>query len=82
MNVNNLYTGWSFESHSWILVGYRTVAVNQVIADSSLEPKKKKKKGEPRDAIDIVPSPIEVKSIEVFLSTESNFNCFQTTEYE
>lgn len=58
------------------------MAVNQVIADSSLEPKKKKKKGEPRDAIDIVPLPIEVKLIKVFLSTESHFDSYQTTDYE
>lgn len=37
------------------------MAVNQVIDESSLEPKKKKKKGEVREVPDVVPLPLEVK---------------------
>lgn len=42
-----------------ILDGYRTIAVEQVIAETNVENKKKKKKGESRESNDIVPSPIE-----------------------
>ncbi|KRT80142.1 hypothetical protein AMK59_8233 [Oryctes borbonicus] len=43
-----------------IELGYRTIAINQVLEEANLEPKKKKKKGEPRDVIDIVPAPVDV----------------------
>nr|XP_023028626.1 ribonuclease P protein subunit p30-like [Leptinotarsa decemlineata] len=47
-------------------VGYRTVAVNQVIDDENTENKKKqkKKKGEPREIQDIVPIPFDLKIIQ------------------
>lgn len=41
-------------------VGYRTVAINQVIDEANLETKKKKKKGESREVGDVVPAPFEV----------------------
>ncbi|GJQ86603.1 hypothetical protein Trydic_g7836 [Trypoxylus dichotomus] len=44
--------------------GYRTIAINQVLEEANLEPKKKKKKGEPRDVGDIVPAPIDVTKYE------------------
>ncbi|KAI4464271.1 ribonuclease p subunit p30 [Holotrichia oblita] len=47
-----------------IELGYRTIAINQILEEANLEPKKKKKKGEPRDVIDIVPAPIDVTKYE------------------
>lgn len=45
-------------------LGYRTVAVNQIIeTDGNQEPKKKKKKGEPRDNADCVPNPYDLQII-------------------
>ncbi|KAF2878960.1 hypothetical protein ILUMI_27208 [Ignelater luminosus] len=42
-------------------LGYRTIAINQIVDENNLEPKKKKKKGEIRD---VVPVPLQVKMIE------------------
>ncbi|XP_071052569.1 ribonuclease P protein subunit p30 isoform X2 [Onthophagus taurus] len=44
--------------------GYRTIAINQILHESNQEPRKKKKKGEPRDNLDIVPVPVDVKKFE------------------
>lgn len=44
----------------WFLVGYRTIAINQVVEEANLETKKKKKKGEIREVSDVVPAPFEV----------------------
>lgn len=46
-------------------MGYRTIAINQILDDSNCEPKKKKKKGDSRDISDIVPLPVDVKSLNV-----------------
>lgn len=46
------------------LVGYRTIAVNQLIDDSNIEPKKKKKKGEIREPQDVVPLPYDLRKIQ------------------
>lgn len=40
-------------------MGYRTVAINQVLEEANLETKKKKKKGETREIVDVVPAPFE-----------------------
>lgn len=47
---------------AFVSVGYRTVAINQVIDEANLEPKKKKKKGETREIADVVPAPFEVSA--------------------
>ncbi|CAH1997878.1 unnamed protein product [Acanthoscelides obtectus] len=44
--------------------GYKTIAINQSIDDSDVEPKKKKKKGEPREPQDAVPVPFDLTKIE------------------
>ncbi|CAH1129938.1 unnamed protein product [Ceutorhynchus assimilis] len=45
-------------------LGYRTVAVNQLIdVDSIPETKKKKKKGEPRETLDCLPEPFDLNPI-------------------
>lgn len=43
--------------------GYRTIAINQVLEENNLEPKRKKKKGEPRDNEDIIPSPFNLTEL-------------------
>jgi hypothetical protein len=46
--------------------GYRTIAINQVIDGNDLEQKKKKKKGEPREASsDPVPEPHKIINVQV-----------------
>lgn len=52
-----------------VTVGYRTIAINQSLDTNDLEQKKKKKKGEPREAqSDIVPEPYKITPVEVSLS--------------
>lgn len=41
-------------------MGYRTIAINQVVDEANLETKKKKKKGETREVGDVVPPPIDL----------------------
>lgn len=48
--------------------GYKTIAVNQLIEDKIIEPKKKKKKGEPRETQDIVPQPYNVAKLQELAS--------------
>lgn len=55
--------------NSWYFVdGYRTIAINQYLDEGNIEPKKKKKKGEPRETLDIVPFPYNVDRIKEVLT--------------
>lgn len=50
-------------NETFCIVGYKTVAVNQVVEEANLETKKKKKKGESREiGGDVVPAPIVLPS--------------------
>ncbi|KAJ8973269.1 hypothetical protein NQ317_017724 [Molorchus minor] len=44
-------------------LGYRTIAINQIIEDFNIEMKKKKKKRQPSDTLDAVPIPYNVDKV-------------------
>jgi len=64
--ADSCVTSGNFEKTAKRLLelGYRTIAVNQIIDEANLEQKKKKKKGESRDVTDVVPCPVDIKKIE------------------
>lgn len=57
-------------------MGYRTIAINQIIDGNDLEQKKKKKKGETRQTpSDPVPEPFKVTAVLVYAYILFCFHC-------
>lgn len=57
-------------------MGYRTIAVNQTVEDGIIEPRKKKKKGEPRETQEVVPVPYDLSSVKE-IAKKLKFQDFQ-----
>lgn len=78
----DLFISKNFEHEKLHLLeklGYNTIAINTHVEEPSDEPKKKKKKGEPRDRKDYLPSPIDISKD--FLNT-TKLNILQRVTIE